>query len=414
VVDSGGTSDTLIRRSLKLRQGDYLKPAAIAESRERLSDTGIYRSVDVRAETRPDEEDVRDLVVGLVPKPDVQLEYGLRYTTSGETQNPEAAPTAPSEDNVQAAVALEFNNLFGYGLKTRGYSFITKSRTTWGVSLETATLVGWRVRTQLFVFDDDADDNFLLEGIDSRVRGLTAQQSRVLWRDRRSRRWHDRLKLQWGYTFKNIEYFGTEPGEVLLQGYRGFATLAAIGDERDSFTDPTRGVFWTLSTELARTKLGSDVNYERLYGQLFAFVPVGPVVWAQALRVGVTPGEDPLLLIENRFRAGGSTTVRGFPQNFLGPKTPTGGSLGGQAVVIVNQELRFPIFRELKGGVFWDAGNVWAFSRELSFKDLRKSVGVGLRYMFPFGPVRIEYAWVLDRQEGESKGRFVFGLGHAF
>ncbi len=41
-------------------------------------------------------------------------------------------------------------------------------------------------------------------------------------------------------------------------------------------------------------------------------------------------------------------------------------------------------------------------------------MGVGLRYMFPFGPIRVEYAWVLDRQEGESKGRFVFGLGHAF
>ena len=156
------------------------------------------------------------------------------------------------------------------------------------------------------------------------------------------------------------------------------------------------------------------MDYVRLYGQLCAYVPIGPVVWAQGLRVGTVPGEDPLFLIENRFRAGGSTTVRGFPQNALGPQTPDGGSLGGQAVVVVNQELRFPIFRELKGGVFWDAGNVWAFSRELEFKDLRQSIGVGLRYMFPFGPIRVEYAWVLDRQEGESKGRFVFGLGHAF
>jgi outer membrane protein assembly complex protein YaeT len=414
VVDSGGTSSTLIRRSLKLREGDLLKPATIAESRERLSDTGIYRSVDVRSEPRPAEPDVRDVVVGLVPRPDVQLEYGLRYTTSGQTSSPEGAPTAPSDDNIQGAAAIEFNNLLGYGLKTRGYTFVTKSRTTWGVTLDSATLVGWRIRTQLFVFDDDADDNFLLPGIESRQRGVTAQQSRVLWRDRRSRRWHDRLKLQWGYTFKHIEYFGTDPGEVLLTGYRGFFSVALIGDERDSFTDPTRGVFWTLSSEIARTGLGSDVSYERLYGQVFAFVPLGPLVWAQALRVGTVPGEDPLFLIENRFRAGGSTTVRGFPQNFLGPTTPDGGSLGGQAVAIVNQELRFPIFRDLKGGIFWDAGNVWAFSRELSFKDLRQSVGVGLRYMFPFGPVRLEYAWVLDRQEGESKGRLVFGLGHAF
>jgi outer membrane protein assembly factor BamA len=299
-------------------------------------------------------------------------------------------------------------------MRTRAYTFLTKSRQTWGVHLDAATIMGRRVRTQLFVFDDDADDDFLLEGIESRVRGVTLQQSRALLRDRRSRRWHDRLRLQWGYTFKHIEYFGTEPGEVLLAGDRGFLSLAAIGDERDSLTDPTRGVFWTLSTEFSRTWLGSEVDYVRLYGQLFAYVPIGPLVWAQGLRVGTVPGEDPLFLIENRFRAGGSTTVRGFPQNFLGPQTPDGGSLGGQAVAVVNQELRFPIFRSLKGGVFWDAGNVWAFSRELGFKDLRQSVGLGLRYMFPFGPLRLEYSWVLDPLEGESKGRLVFGLGHAF
>ena len=63
---------------------------------------------------------------------------------------------------------------------------------------------------------------------------------------------------------------------------------------------------------------------------------------------------------------------------------------------MLNQELRFPIWKQLHGGVFWDAGNVWALSRELDFKDLRQSVGAGLRFMFPFGPIRLEYAWVLE------------------
>jgi outer membrane protein assembly factor BamA len=50
----------------------------------------------------------------------------------------------------------------------------------------------------------------------------------------------------------------------------------------------------------------------------------------------------------------------------------------------------------------------------LRLGDLRQSVGAGLRYTFPFGPIRVEYAWILGRKEGEPKGRFVFGLGHAF
>jgi len=57
---------------------------------------------------------------------------------------------------------------------------------------------------------------------------------------------------------------------------------------------------------------------------------------------------------------------------------------------------------------------VWLTSSGFSLTDLRQSVGAGLRVMFPFGPIRLEYAWVLDPQPGESKSRVVFGLGHAF
>jgi outer membrane protein assembly factor BamA len=351
--------------------------------------------------------------VGLVHKPDVQLEYGLRYTTAGEGGAAGAAPSTPAGGRIQVAGAVELNNPFGMGVRMRTYGFLTTERQSYGVNFDAATILGIRVRTQLFVFND-SDDDIQVAGLASRVRATTLQQSRVLLRDRRSRRWHDRLRLQWGYTFKDIEYLESAASDAFLQGDRAFLTLSAIGDERDSLTDPKRGVFWTATTALSRTWLGSDVDYMRLYGQLFAYVPLGPLVWAQGLRVGVVPGEDPLLLLENRFRAGGPTTVRGFEQNGLGPQTPEGDSLGGQAIVVVNQELRFPIWRDLKGGVFWDAGNVWLLSDQFRSSDLRQSVGGGLRYMLPFGPIRVEYGWILKRQPGEPRGRFVFGLGHAF
>jgi outer membrane protein assembly complex protein YaeT len=413
VVGTGKTSSALIRRSLALREGDVVKPQELALSRERLSDTGIFRSVEVRAEPRAGDDMVRDVLVGLVPKPDVQLEYGVRYTTAGEGGAAGAAPSTPAGGRIQLAGAIELNNPFGAGVKVRSYGSLTTERQTYGVNFDAATILGSRVRTQLFVFDD-SDDDIQVSGLASRVRGATLQQSRVLLRDRRSRRWHDRLRLQWGYTFKDIEYLESAENDQFLQGDRAFLALSAIGDERDSLTDPTRGVFWTATTELSRTALGSDVDYVRLYGQLFGYVPLGPLVWAQGLRLGSVPGRDPLLLLENRFRAGGPTTVRGFEQNGLGPQTLEGDSLGGQAIVVLNQELRFPIWRSLKGGVFWDAGNVWLLSDQFRVSDLRQSVGGGLRYMLPFGPIRVEYAWILKRQPGEPQGRFVFGLGHAF
>jgi outer membrane protein insertion porin family len=161
--------------------------------------------------------------------------------------------------------------------------------------------------------------------------------------------------------------------------------------------------------------LGSDVNYVKLYGQLFAYVPLGPrVVWAQGLRLGAVPGNDPLYLLDNRFQAGGSTTVRGFPESGLGPQTADGVALGGQALAVFNEELRFPIWKKLYGGAFYDAGNVFALARELQLGALRHSAGAGLRLMFPFGPVRLDWGYILDPKAGEKRWRWVLTLGQAF
>jgi outer membrane protein assembly complex protein YaeT len=410
---SGRTRDSLIRHALTVREGELLHPDQLAQSRERLTELGVFRSVEVRLEPRAGDAQVRDVTVGLVERPDVELTYGLKYTTPGEGGAAGGAPSAPEGGRLQFGAGIEFSNPFGIGVKTRAYGIAATDRQTWGVNLDAATLAGRRLRTQLFVFQD-ADDTTSISAFASRVSGVTLQQSSVLLRDRSRGRTLDRLRLQWGYTFKDIQYLDTTEERNLLQGNRGFLSLSAIGDERDSLTDPHRGIFWTGTTELARTALGSDVNYMRLYGQFFAYVPLGPLVWAQGYRAGTVPGTDPLLLIENRFRAGGSSTVRGYEQNGLGVQDDAGDSLGGQAVAIFNQELRFPIWKSLQGGLFWDAGNVWLLSRLFDLKDLRHSVGAGLRYVFPFGPIRVEYAWILGRKDDEPRGRFVFGLGHAF
>jgi outer membrane translocation and assembly module TamA len=130
--------------------------------------------------------------------------------------------------------------------------------------------------------------------------------------------------------------------------------------------------------------------------------------------LGIVPGENPLLIIEDRFKAGGPMTVRGFPLNYLGPKNEKGEPLGGQALAVFNQELRFPIYKWLHGGVFYDTGNVFLLASKARFSDLRHCAGVGLRYLFPFGPIRLDLAYILDPKPGEDRYRFIFTLGHAF
>jgi outer membrane protein assembly factor BamA len=395
-------------------RGDLVRPRDLAESRERLAELGIFRSVEVRPEPRAGQPQLRDVLVNVATRPDVTLEYGVRYSTTG-SGGAGSAPSSPTGGTLQFAGGVELANPLGWGWKTRGYTFVTTKRQTWGVNLDAATLFGLRLRTQVLLYDD-SDEDITISALASRVKGVTLQQTRTLLKDLTERRWHDRLRVQWGYTFKNITYVENATQGLFLQGDRAFLSLALIGDTRDSLTDPARGLFWTATTELSRRFLGSDADYVRLYGQAFAYVPLlgRRLVWAQGYRAGVVPGMDPLLLIENRFRAGGPTTVRGFEQNTLGPTTDEGDSFGGQAVAVLNQELRFPLWKRLHGGVFWDAGNVWLLSGSFDLHDLRQSVGAGLRFMFPFGPIRLEYAWVVNPKPGESKGRFVFGLGHAF
>ncbi len=79
-----------------------------------------------------------------------------------------------------------------------------------------------------------------------------------------------------------------------------------------------------------------------------------------------------------------------------------------------NQELRFPIFRWFGGVTFYDAGNVFLNASDFRPFDLRHSAGAGLRLVLPFGIIRFDYAWVLDRQPGEKASRFWFNFNHAF
>ena len=413
VASAGRVRESIVRRAVELAPGEVIRPRQLSDTRARLSETNLFSTVDVRPVPVEGSDDVADLVVSYVERPDVELEYGLRYGASNAS-TPGGAPSSPSQGSFQVAAALELTNPFGIGWRLRAFTQQTRDRHNYTIGLESGTLFGLRVRTLLVAFDQTQDQSLIAASFASNVRGFSLQQSRTLLRDTGARR-HDRLRLQWGYTNKDIQYSESVGSPVLVAGNRAFLSLSLIGDERDSLTDPRKGVFWTATTELARRFLGSDVDYVRLYGQLFGYLPLpGGLVWAQGYRAGVVPGDDPFFLLENRFQAGGPTTVRGFRQNGLGPQFDAEEGFGGQGVFVANQEIRFPIWAQLKGGVFWDAGNAWLLANEFSLRDLRHSVGAGLRVMLPFGPVRIEYAFILNRRETEPRGRFVFGLGHAF
>src|SRR5437899_663588 len=118
--------------------------------------------------------------------------------------------------------------------------------------------------------------------------------------------------------------------------------------------------------------------------------------------------------IDERFFNGGSTTVRSFGERDLGPHDHRGHPLGGEFYTIFNVEYTFPLYGELQGAVFVDAGNLLPDADNPGFNDMRYGIGAGLRYKLPIGPIRLDYGVNPDPHEHEDFGAFHFSFGFAF
>jgi outer membrane protein assembly factor BamA len=146
---------------------------------------------------------------------------------------------------------------------------------------------------------------------------------------------------------------------------------------------------------------------------------VSPIVLAGRVQVGSAFG-DVELVPSDRFLLGGATTVRGYAENSIGPRNIFNQPAGGDALLALNGELRFPVRGWVHGVAFIDGGNVFATRDEFSFRDIVVGYGVGLRLASPFATLRLDFgipAKTLspDRPANQFKsGRVYFGIGHIF
>jgi len=214
-------------------------------------------------------------------------------------------------------------------------------------------------------------------------------------------------------------------------------------DMRESPFVTPRGFLINNTLDLASSAFGSDIEFIRGTIRVGYYFPFGPKAltpgvvedkpgtplqrWFQqssiafGARAGIIhsltvsgPEEAFAIPIDERFFNGGSDTVRSFGERDLGPHDHRGHPLGGEFFTVFNVEYTFPIFGELQGALFTDAGNLLPTAEEPGLDDMRYAIGAGLRYKLPVGPIRLDYGVNPDPHPDEDFGAFHFSFGFAF
>ncbi len=226
------------------------------------------------------------------------------------------------------------------------------------------------------------------------------------------------MNVTYGYSYAHKHNFEPHPDpESPLPPYDVATNIARLTatyawDTRDDPSNAHRGWFHSSGLEFGSRALGSDLRFIKYLAQQEYFRSVSGVVLASAFRLGLGRGFGAQDLSE-KFTVGGATTVRGFAEGALGPSDYFG-PIGGNGMVVLNEEVRFPIFKWLRGVGFLDAGNVFTKARDVTFAKLNVGTGAGLRIHSPFALLRIDFGLPLTDRDQQPRGRWYVGIGQTF
>ncbi len=400
--------DMVFRRIL-LRPGQPLSQSAMAETQRRLYDLGIFARVNIAVQNPSGQERYRNVLheVEEASRYSFHVGFGAQVARIGRGVLDFDSPTGAPGFSPRLSLGVSRANMFGVAHTANLQARLSDIRRRVMLNYFAPQFKGSeRLSLTVTALYDHSRDVNTFEG--TRWEGsilLSSQISRAL-------SWQQRF----AYRRVTVNPATLKIDPVLIPVYAqaarvGFFSTGFIRDRRDDPIETTRGVYTTLEVGLASKYLGSQTDYFRLVGRNSVYKRLnGGVVLAESVMIGwlrntaADPSARPIPLPE-RFFSGGASSHRGFPDNQAGPRDlETGFPLGGNAVLMHNLELRFPLVGDSLGGViFHDTGNVFTdmsrFSLRFHQRDKRDfdylvhAFGLGFRYRTPIGPVRLDFSF---------------------
>jgi outer membrane protein insertion porin family len=414
------TRDEVIERAVRLAPGEPVSETRRLEMERALYQLGVFSQVDVQLAQGGLDASSRDVVIRVEESIPHTLIYGVGYD---------------SDSGARGLLGYTHNNVFGRAYTLRGDLRLSQRDERFRLLFDQPTLGDLDVSLNSLLFYEFRNDTDKPYDVSRYVA--------------RSEAVHDfgslRASLAFDYRQVRLEVDpDTTPNQIARRNFPYELTSfipSLFWDHRrgDNPLEPSGG--WSTSFQVQYAfPLRTDAEFLKLFVQQSQYFPLGRSgVLAASLRFGgIEPfttlsGQDPYVpdelpssnvFIDERFFAGGDSTLRAYRQDELGirgetlfqPRGSTGFvPAGGNGLALANLEYRFPVFGDLGGAVFFDSGNVWADWRSIHIRDFKSGIGLGARYRTPVGPLRFDIGWKLDRDLGEDAAPvFFLGFGNPF
>jgi outer membrane protein insertion porin family len=395
------TQDKVIRREFRLAEGDAFSTSKLRRTEQRLKNLGFFESVDIQA-VPSDSPDKTVIKVKVAEKSTGELSFGAGFSTA---------------DGPLGNVGVRERNLLGKGYDLRAQFNISGRRSTIDVSFTDPYFLDKELSAGFDIFHrrfDRKESSFQENNTGAGLRmGYDLSE-------------YVRHTISYTFSYDQVKDVDNDASEVIQDEegneYRSIIGHDLIYDRRDSKTDPREGYYLQLGQDFAG--VGGTVRYLRnTLGGGYFFPITKDVTIGATGEVGYIFGIGDEVRVTDAFFLGGQN-LRGFKTGGVGPRdADTNDALGGKFRAEGTIQAAFPIGLpeeyQIRGRVFSDFGTLTGtdFEDEIEVDDtasLRLSLGVGLTWVSPFGPLAVDVAYPILKESFDKDELFRFSVGTSF